>query len=82
MGEKMHRDREVRQSVASGRIGAAFDWATAALRRIPNNLTMEIRNRSTGSSVSMSFSNVDYGGTSGTSERNRGTTWLTGQGCT
>ena len=44
-------------------------------------MTMEITNQSTGSTVSMSFSNVDYGGSNGTSERTRGTTWLTGQGC-
>ena len=69
-------------SLPSGRlryyIGSNYPNSTAL---IPNNMTMEIRNQSTGSSVSMSFSNVDYGGTNGTSERNRGTTWLTGQGC-
>ena len=47
----------------------------------PHNLTMEIRNQSMGSSVTLSFSNVDYGGSSGTTERTRGTTWLTNQGC-
>ena len=69
-------------SLPSGRlryyIGANYPNSTTL---IPNNLTMEIRNQSTGSSVTMSFSNVDYGGSSGTTERTRGTTWLTNQGC-
>lgn len=59
-------------------IGANYSNSTAL---IPGTMTMEIRNQSTGSSVSMSFTNVDYGGSNGTSERTRGTTWLTGQGC-
>jgi DNA/RNA non-specific endonuclease len=59
-------------------IGANYPNTTTL---IPNNMTMEIRNQSTGASVTMSFSNVDYGGTNGTTERNRGTTWLSGQGC-
>ena len=44
-------------------------------------MTMEIANQSTGSAVSMSFSNVDQGGSNGTNERTRGVTWLTSQGC-
>ncbi|RKH46738.1 hypothetical protein D7X12_04565 [Corallococcus sicarius] len=59
-------------------IGANYPNATAL---IPNNMTMEITNQSTGSAVSMSFSNVDYGGSNGTNERTRGVTWLSGQGC-
>jgi hypothetical protein len=48
---------------------------------IPNNLTMEIRNQSTGASVFMSFENIDYGGPNGTNEKNKGVAWLTNQGC-
>jgi hypothetical protein len=48
---------------------------------IPNNMTMQITNRSTGASVSMSFSNTDYGGSNGTNEKNKGVNWLSGQGC-
>ncbi|WP_232293489.1 DNA/RNA non-specific endonuclease [Stigmatella aurantiaca] len=48
---------------------------------IPNTLTMEIRNQSTGSSVSLSFSNTDGGGSNGTAEKNRGVSFLTSQGC-
>ncbi|GMU01768.1 hypothetical protein KH5H1_58880 [Corallococcus caeni] len=59
-------------------IGANYPNSTAL---IPNTLTMEITNQSTGSAVSMSFSNVDYGGSNGTNERTRGVNWLTSQGC-
>jgi hypothetical protein len=48
---------------------------------IPSTMTMEIRNQSTGASVFMSFKNVDYGGSNGTSEKNKGVSWLTNQGC-
>jgi hypothetical protein len=69
-------------SLPSGRIryyiGANYPNSTAL---IPNNMTMELRNQSTGSYVSLSFSNVDYGGTNGTNEKNRGVTFLTNQGC-
>lgn len=70
------------KSLPSGRlryyIGANYPNSTAL---IPNNMTMEITNQSTGASVSMSFSNVDYGGSNGTNEKNKGVNWLTGQGC-
>lgn len=59
-------------------IGANYPNSTAL---IPNTLTMEIRNRSTGASVFMSFQNVDYGGSNGTNEKNKGVSWLTNQGC-
>jgi hypothetical protein len=59
-------------------IGANYPNTTAL---VPNNLTMELRNQSTGSSVLLSFSNTDYGGSSGTTEKNRGVTFLTNQGC-
>lgn len=59
-------------------IGANYPNSTAL---IPNTMTMELRNQSTGSSVLMSFQNVDYGGTNGTNERNKGVNWLTNQGC-
>jgi hypothetical protein len=69
-------------SLPSGRIryyiGANYPNSTAL---IPNNMTMELKNQSTGSYVLLSFSNVDYGGTNGTNERNRGVTWLSNQGC-
>ncbi|HVG57572.1 MAG TPA: DNA/RNA non-specific endonuclease [Hyalangium sp.] len=48
---------------------------------IPNTMTMEIRNQSSGASVLMSFQNTDYGGPNGTNEKNKGVSWLTGQGC-
>ena len=48
---------------------------------IPSTMTMEIRNQSTGSSVTLSFTNTDYGGSNGTTERTRGVNWLTSQGC-
>jgi hypothetical protein len=59
-------------------IGANYPNTTTL---IPNNMTMEIKNQATGSYVSMSFSNVDYGGSNGTNERYRGVDWLTSQGC-
>lgn len=69
-------------SLPSGRlryyIGANYPNSSAL---IPNNMTMEITNRSTGSSVSMSFANTDGGGSNGTSEKNRGVSWLSSQGC-
>jgi hypothetical protein len=48
---------------------------------IPNSMTMTITNNSSGASVAMSFTNTDYGGSSGTSEKTKGVNWLTGQGC-
>lgn len=69
-------------SLPSGRIryyiGTNYPNSTAL---VPNTFTMELRNQSTGSYVSLSFQNVDYGGSNGTYERNRGTTWLSNQGC-
>jgi hypothetical protein len=69
-------------SLPSGRIryyiGANYPNSTAL---IPNNMTMELKNQSSGSYVLLSFSNVDYGGSNGTSEKNRGVTFLSGQGC-
>jgi hypothetical protein len=59
-------------------IGANYPNTTTL---IPNNMTMELRNQSTGSSVLLSFDNTDYGGTNGTSEKTRGVTFLTNQGC-
>lgn len=69
-------------SLPSGRlryyIGANYPNSTAL---IPNNLTMQITNQSTGASVSLSFANTDYGGSNGTNEKNRGVAFLTDQGC-
>jgi hypothetical protein len=59
-------------------IGANYSNSTTL---IPSGMTMELRNQSSGSSVSLSFQNVDYGGTNGTNERYRGVNWLSGQGC-
>ncbi|AUX46720.1 hypothetical protein SOCE26_082290 [Sorangium cellulosum] len=59
-------------------IGANYPNGSAL---IPHNMTIEITNRSSGSSVYMSFSNTDGGGSNGTNEKNRGVSWLDGQGC-
>ncbi|MFL5354367.1 DNA/RNA non-specific endonuclease [Archangium sp.] len=59
-------------------ITAAYPNSTTL---IPNTMTMEITNQSSGSSVLMNFQNVDYGGTNGTTERTKGVNWLTSQGC-
>lgn len=59
-------------------ITASYPNSTAL---VPNAMTMLITNQSSGASVSMSFQNVDYGGTNGTSERTKGVNWLTSQGC-
>lgn len=48
---------------------------------IPNSFGMQLTNQSSGSGVSLSFSNTDGGGSNGTSEKNRGVTFLTNQGC-
>lgn len=69
-------------SLPSGRmrytVGAGYPNSTTL---IPNTMTMELRNQSTGSSVTLSFTNTDYGGSNGTNEKNRGVTFLTNQGC-
>lgn len=59
-------------------IGANYPNTTSL---IPNTMTMELRNQSSGSYVLLSFQNVDYGGSNGTNEKNRGVTFLTNQGC-
>jgi hypothetical protein len=48
---------------------------------VPSNFGMYISNRATGSNVSLSFSNIDYGGSGGTSEKNRGVSFLSNNGC-
>lgn len=48
---------------------------------IPNTMAMQITNQSTGASVSLSFQNVDYGGSNGTTQRTTGVNWLSSQGC-
>lgn len=69
-------------SLPSGRlrytVGAGYPNSSAL---IPNTMTMEIRNQSTGAIVNMSFTNTDYGGSNGTNEKNKGVTFLTNQGC-
>jgi DNA/RNA non-specific endonuclease len=59
-------------------IGANYPNGSAL---IPNNLTMQITNQVSGANVSMSFANTDGGGSNGTSEKNRGVSFLTNQGC-
>jgi hypothetical protein len=69
-------------SLPSGRlryyIGANYPNSTTL---IPNNMTMQITNQATGANVSLSFANTDGGGTNGPSEKDRGVTFLSGQGC-
>ncbi len=48
---------------------------------VPNQFGMRITNRSSGSNVSLSFANTDGGGSNGVSEKARGVSFLTGQGC-
>jgi hypothetical protein len=48
---------------------------------VPTTFGMVITNRTTSSSVTMSFTNVDGGGTNGTATRTRGTAFLTSNGC-
>ena len=48
---------------------------------VPNTFGMQLTNQSSGSSISLSFTNVDYGGSSGTAERQRGVAFLESQGC-
>ncbi|WXH27476.1 hypothetical protein WA016_01400 [Myxococcus stipitatus] len=59
-------------------IGVGYPNSTTL---IPDTMTMDIRNQSTGASVSLSFTNTDGGGPNGASERTRGVNWLTSQGC-
>jgi hypothetical protein len=48
---------------------------------IPSTMIMQLTNQAIGSSVSLSFTNTDGDGTNGTTEKNRGVTFLTNQGC-
>ncbi len=48
---------------------------------IPSKFYMKITNRSTGSYVNLSFDNLDGGGANGATEKSRGITFLTNQGC-
>jgi hypothetical protein len=48
---------------------------------VPSTFGAQINNTSTGASVSLSFTNTAGGGSNGTSEKNRGVTFLTNQGC-
>lgn len=48
---------------------------------VPSSFGMVITNRSTSSSVTLSFSNVDGGGSNGTATRQRGVSFLTSNGC-
>ncbi|WP_342380023.1 DNA/RNA non-specific endonuclease [Myxococcus stipitatus] len=59
-------------------LGANYPNSTTL---IPNTMTMEIQNQSSGASVSLSFTNTDGGGSNGASERARGVNWLASQGC-
>lgn len=59
-------------------IGANYPNGSAL---VPNNMTMQLTNQSSGSSVSLSFANTDGGGSNGPSEKTRGVNFLTAQGC-
>lgn len=48
---------------------------------VPATFGMQITNQVTSSSVAMSFTNVDGGGSNGTATRTRGTAFLTSNGC-
>lgn len=48
---------------------------------IPSTFSMQLTNQSTGSGVTLSFSNTDGGGSNGPSEKTRGVTFLTNNGC-
>ncbi|XHS78290.1 DNA/RNA non-specific endonuclease [Burkholderiaceae bacterium UC74_6] len=48
---------------------------------VPSSFTMTITRQSNGSKVTLHFTNVDGGGPNGTSERTRGTDFLTANGC-
>lgn len=54
---------------------------SSSTKLVPSSFGMAITNRSSGSSVSLSFSNTDGGGSSGASEKNRGVTFLSNNGC-
>jgi hypothetical protein len=69
-------------SLPSGRLRYAIAVTYPnATTLIPSTMSMAITNRSTGANVVLSFQNVDGGGPSGTSEKNRGIAFLTAQGC-
>lgn len=59
-------------------ITVAYPNSTAL---VPTTFGMQITNQVTSSSVTMSFTNVDGGGTNGTATRTRGTAFLTSNGC-
>ncbi|WP_233278228.1 DNA/RNA non-specific endonuclease [Myxococcus stipitatus] len=59
-------------------IGVGYPNSTTL---IPNTMTMDIRNQSSGASISLAFTNTDGGGANGPSERARGVNWLASQGC-
>lgn len=48
---------------------------------IPSSFGLYLQDRVQGDSISLSFSNVDYGGSSGTSERQQGVSFLQANGC-
>ncbi|HEY7374876.1 MAG TPA: hypothetical protein VIF57_22125 [Polyangia bacterium] len=81
------RDRLVRETApappdfALVSVACHGDEADLLADLIPNNMTMQITNQSSGASVSLSFANTDGGGANGPSEKSRGVTFLTNQGC-
>jgi hypothetical protein len=69
-------------SLPAGRIRYSITVGYAnSTNLVPGTFAMALTNRSTGSGVTLNFTNVDYGGANGTSERTRGTTFLTNNGC-
>jgi hypothetical protein len=48
---------------------------------VPSSFGLFLQDRVQGDSISLSFSNVDYGGSSGTSQRQQGVSFLQANGC-
>lgn len=59
-------------------IGSNYPNSTTV---IPNNMTMQFTNQSSGANLTLSFDNTDYGGSNGTNQKNSGVSFLTNQGC-
>jgi hypothetical protein len=48
---------------------------------IPSTMGMQITNNASGANVSLSFNNIDRGGSNGLAEKTRGVSFLSSQGC-
>jgi len=68
--------------LASGAMRYSIDVGyPSSSKLVPSSFSMTITRQSNGAKVTMHFTNVDGGGPSGTSERVRGTDFLTANGC-